>query len=162
MTDEYLFQYIFIHSFIAATHSVSKMYKGCTQIIVEQQDKILVIKFNNPSRRNCLSRVAYGEIGRVLTEVSKDDSITLVIFTGEGDFYSAGNDLKPAGTTDDMDAYIRESNQIFIDMANAFIACPKVIISLVNGPCIGVATTLAGLSDMVWCSQSVNRTKFES
>lgn len=131
------------------------MYQGYTQILVEKEDKILIIKFNNPKKRNCFNRVAYNEIGRALTDVANDDSVTLVVFTGVGEFYSAGNDLQPAATTDDMDAYIRESNQIFIDMARAFIDCPKILISLVNGPCIGVATTLAGLSDLVWCSDTV-------
>ncbi|XP_075163089.1 enoyl-CoA delta isomerase 2-like [Haematobia irritans] len=79
--------------------------------------------------------------------------ITLVVFTGVGDFYSAGNDLKPKEIIDDMDLYIRQTNQIFIEMVKAFIDCPKVIICLVNGPCIGVAVTLAGLSDIIWCSQ---------
>lgn len=131
------------------------MYQDYTKILVEKRDKILIIKFNNPQKRNCVNRDAYSEIGRALTLVAKDESVTLVVFTGVGEFYSAGNDLQPAGTTDDMDAYIRESNQIFINMARAFIDCPKIIISLVNGPCIGVATTLAGLSDMVWCSETV-------
>ncbi|XP_073841344.1 enoyl-CoA delta isomerase 3, peroxisomal-like [Musca autumnalis] len=123
-----------------------------TEIIVEKLDKILIIKFNNPNRRNCLNRIAYNEIGKVLRYASNDADITIVVFTGVGEFYSAGNDLKPNGNIDDMDAYIKESNEIFINMMRAFIECTKVIVSLVNGPCIGVAATLAGLSDMVWCS----------
>lgn len=123
------------------------------EIIVEKRNKILIIKFNNPTRRNCLNRIAYGEIERALRYACDDPEITLVVFTGVGEFYSAGNDLKPNGNIDDIDAYIRESNEIFINMMKAFIECTKVIVSLVNGPCIGVAATLAGLSDVVWCSE---------
>uniref|UniRef100_A0A1I8M615 Enoyl-CoA hydratase/isomerase n=1 Tax=Musca domestica TaxID=7370 RepID=A0A1I8M615_MUSDO len=123
------------------------------EIIVEKRNKILIIKFNNPTRRNCLNRIAYGEIERALRYACDDPEITLVVFTGVGEYYSAGNDLKPNGNIDDIDAYIRESNEIFINMMKAFIECTKVIVLLVNGPCIGVAATLAGLLDVVWCSE---------
>lgn len=87
--------------------------------------------------------------------IGGDPEIILVVFTGVGEYYSARNGLKPNGNIDDIDAYIRESNEIFINMMKAFIECTKVIVLLVNGPCIGVAATLAGLSDVVWCSEKV-------
>lgn len=132
------------------------MYQDYKQLLVEKQDKIVVVKFNNPKKKNCVNRIAYGEIAKVLQEAGNDDTTTIVVFTGVGDFYTAGNDLSQSGDMDDMDAYIRESNAIFKTMVHSFIDCPKIIVSLVNGPCIGIGTTLAGISDLVWCSDTVS------
>lgn len=132
------------------------MYQNYEELLVEKQDKIVVVKFNNPKKKNCVNRKAYQEIARVLQEASQDESITIVVFTGVGDFYTAGNDLSQSGNVDDFDVYIRQANDIFKRMVNAFIECPKIIISLVNGPCIGVGTTLAGISDLTWCSETVS------
>ncbi|XP_061388170.1 enoyl-CoA delta isomerase 2-like [Musca vetustissima] len=130
------------------------MYNDYQQLLVKKEEKILVIKFNNPKKKNCVNQQAYKEIGRVLREVAKDDSVTVVVFTGVGDFYTAGNDLSAAGNISDMDAYIKEANVNFKNMVHSFIDCPKIIVSLVNGPCIGIGTTLAGLSDLLWCSET--------
>ncbi|XP_075161156.1 enoyl-CoA delta isomerase 2-like [Haematobia irritans] len=129
------------------------MYQDYKALLVEKQDKILLIKFNNPRKKNCVNREGYIEIGRVLREVAKDESVTMVVFTGVGDFFTAGNDLSAAGNITDMDAYIREANAIFKNMVHSYIECPKILVSLVNGPCIGIGTTLAGLSDLLWCSE---------
>ncbi|XP_073836825.1 enoyl-CoA delta isomerase 2-like [Musca autumnalis] len=130
------------------------MYKDYQQLLIQKEDKILIVKFNNPKKKNCVNQQAYKEIGRVLREVAKDDTVTLVVFTGTGDFYTAGNDLSAAGNVSDMDVYIKESNETFKNMVHSYIECPKIIVSLVNGPCIGIGTTLAGLSDLLWCSEN--------
>lgn len=131
------------------------MYKDYKELLVEKQDKIVLVKFNNPKKKNCVNRKAYQEIARVLQESGKDETITLVVFTGVGDFYTAGNDLSQSSDISDMETYIQESNAIFKNMVQSFIDCPKIIVSLVNGPCIGIGATLAGLSDLVWCSETV-------
>ncbi|XP_013104009.2 enoyl-CoA delta isomerase 2 [Stomoxys calcitrans] len=130
------------------------MYQDYKAILVKKQDKILVVKFNNPKKKNCVNREGYIELARVLRAVAKDDTVTMVVFTGVGDFFTAGNDLSASANVTDMDAYIRESNVIFKNMVHAYIECPKILVALVNGPCIGIGTTLAGLSDMLWCSEN--------
>lgn len=132
------------------------MYNDYQQLVVKKEDKILVIKFNNPRKKNCVNQQAYKEIGRVLRDVAKDDSVTMVVFTGVGDFYTAGNDLSKIDDISDMDAYVEASTSNFKNMVYAYIECPKIIVSLVNGPCIGIGTTLAGLSDLLWCSETVS------
>lgn len=132
------------------------MYNDYQQLVVKKEDKILVIKFNNPRKKNCVNQQAYKEIGRVLRDVAKDDSVTMVVFTGVGDFYTAGNDLSKVDDISDMDAYVEASTSNFKNMVYAYIECPKIIVSLVNGPCIGIGATLAGLSDLLWCSETVS------
>lgn len=132
-------------------------YQNYKEIIVEKQNKILVITIYNPKKKNCVNTNAYEELGRVFREVSQDETVTLVVLTGKGEFFTAGNDISGSGATmDDMDAYMMKSNYIFSQMVTAIIETPQPIVALVNGPCIGIGTTLAGLVDMCWCSETVS------
>lgn len=132
------------------------MYRGYKELLIEKQDKIIIVKFNKPKKKNCVNLQDYSEISQVLQESAKDDSITIVVFTGVGDFYTAGNDLSQSNSINDFNAYIRESNEIFKNMVRAFVHFPKIIVSLVNGPCIGIGATLAGISDLVWCCETAS------
>ncbi|CAD7002478.1 enoyl-CoA delta isomerase 2, mitochondrial isoform X2 [Ceratitis capitata] len=130
-------------------------YDSCSEIRVEKKDKILVITFDNPKKRNSLNRKAYKELGLVLREVDKDNSVTTVVITGKGDFFTSGNDLsQSADAFLDLETFIKESNVIFKEMVSALIDCTKLTIALINGPCIGIGATLTALCDIVWCSST--------
>ncbi|XP_064545588.1 enoyl-CoA delta isomerase 2 [Drosophila montana] len=128
-------------------------YEGYKHLLVQQEGKILVVKFNNPRKKNCLNYNGYKELTRVLDAVNEDESVTIVVFTGVGDFFTAGNDLSQSSEISDMDAYFKESNATFKAMVNSFINCTKLIFSLVNGPAIGIGSTIVGLSDVAWCAE---------
>ncbi|XP_017462367.1 PREDICTED: enoyl-CoA delta isomerase 2, mitochondrial [Rhagoletis zephyria] len=130
-------------------------YQGYTEIRVEKREKILLITFDNPKKRNSINRNGYKELGRVLREVADDNEVTIVVFTGNGDYFTSGNDLtQSANSSSDIELYIKESNNIFKGMIRALIDCPKPTLSLVNGPCIGVGATLTALCDIAWCSST--------
>lgn len=40
------------------------------------------------------------------------------------------------------------------EFMEAFIKFPKILIALVNGPAIGIAATILGLVDIVYCHES--------
>ncbi|TDG48495.1 hypothetical protein AWZ03_005039 [Drosophila navojoa] len=128
-------------------------YEGFKQLLVQKEDKILVIKFNNPRKKNCINYNGYKELGRVLGTVNQDDSISIVVITGVGSFFTAGNDLSQKSEMSDMDAYLKETNDIFKSMVSSFLNCTKIIITLVNGPAIGIGCTIVGLSDVAWCAE---------
>ncbi|KAH8298651.1 hypothetical protein KR018_008567 [Drosophila ironensis] len=128
-------------------------YRGYKHLLVEQQGKLLVIKFNNPPKKNCINQYGYEELTRALTEVNGDEGVTIVVITGVGDFFSAGNDLTQSAQTDDMDAFMKESNARFKAMVLSFVHCEKIVFALVNGPAIGIGATIVGLSDVTWCSE---------
>ncbi|EDW92763.1 enoyl-CoA delta isomerase 2 [Drosophila yakuba] len=129
-------------------------YQGYKELLVEQQGKLLVAKFNNPQKKNCINRFAYQEMTRVLTEVNDDEGVTIVVFTGVGDIFTAGNDLSQSSKSDDIDAFFKQSNATFKAMVLSFVNCRKVVIALVNGPAIGIGTTIVGLCDVAWCSET--------
>lgn len=131
-------------------------YQGFDHLLVQKEGKILVIKFHNPAKKNCLNRFAYKELARVLNEVNNDEEVTIVVITGVGEYFTAGNELSSTSQISDLEAFLKEANDIFRSMVSSFIDCTKLIFTLVNGPSIGIGTTIVGLSDVAWCAEEVS------
>lgn len=132
------------------------MYKGFQQLIVRKEDKILSITFNNPAKKNSFTRSGYEELTRALVKVNADEDVTIVVLTGTGDYFTAGNNISPTGVTSDIETYIQEANAVFKALVTSFIECSKLIFCLVNGPAIGIGATIVGLSDVAWCAEEVS------
>ncbi|NXA13311.1 ECI2 isomerase, partial [Sapayoa aenigma] len=67
-------------------------HDGYETIIVTTKNNITKIMFNRPDRKNAINHQMYREIMKALEEAGKNDS-TIAVITGNGDYYSSGNDL---------------------------------------------------------------------
>lgn len=90
-----------------------------------------------------------------LNAAASDDSVTIVALTGDGDYYSSGNDISAFLTVADPQKALKESHAILKTLIRTFCTFPKLLICVVNGPCIGIAATLAVLSDIIYAVDSV-------
>ena len=117
--------------------------KKYTCVKVDQQkDGITWVTFNRPEKRNAMSPTFHAEMIEILTLLETDKDTKLVILTGEGVSYSAGQDLKE---------YFRETEGKPEIKAKASADSKwrsdklwmygKPTISMVNGFCIGGAFT---------------------
>ncbi len=123
--------------------------KKYTCVKVDQQkDGITWVIFNRPEKRNAMSPTFHIEMMDVLTRLETDPDTKIVILTGEGVSYSAGQDLKE---------YFRETDGKPEVKAAASAASRwrsdklwmynKPTIAMVNGYCIGGAFTHCICSD---------------
>ena len=62
-------------------------------IKVTRENKLGRLTFNRPDKYNAVNTEMYWEIIDGLKELKDDDDVTVVALTGEGKFYSSGNDL---------------------------------------------------------------------
>ena len=60
----------------------------------QQKDGITWVIFNRPEKRNAMSPTFHAEMMEILNLLETDSDTKLVILTGEGVSYSAGQDLK--------------------------------------------------------------------
>ena len=60
----------------------------------QQKDGITWVTFNRPEKRNAMSPTFHAEMMEIMTLLETDPDTKLVILTGEGVSYSAGQDLK--------------------------------------------------------------------
>ena len=110
---------------------------------------VLTIMMNKPNKLNGWTTEMMDAFATALENAAKDEATKAVIFTGAGDYYSAGVNL--GGTLKLMapkklHQLIVEHNQSLFDK---FLTFPKPILVAVNGPAIGASVTSATLCDAI-------------
>lgn len=139
--------------------------------------KLRKITISNPQRKNALNLQAYQELtGKMkkklfvslnfelnrcsifsdgLKQAAIDDNISMVALTGDGDYYSSGNDIKGFLTVNDPEKELIRAIDILKSMIKTFYTFPKLLICVVNGPCIGIACSTAALCDVIYATNTV-------
>lgn len=125
-------------------------------LTVTVRDGVKIIKFNRPHRKNSMNLQIYKRITDILNEDSIDDTIIITIFTGEGDYFSSGNDLKDIMSTHgDKNPYeVTEANRVIMILVHTLINYPKLLIAVVNGPAVGIGSTIVGLCDITYATDT--------
>ncbi|XP_057889992.1 enoyl-CoA delta isomerase 2 isoform X1 [Melospiza georgiana] len=128
-------------------------HDGYETLIVTTKNNITKIMFNRPDRKNAINHQMYREIIKALEEAGKNDS-TIAVITGNGDYYSSGNDLNNFANIQpgEMEKMAKDGAVLLKDFVGHFIDFPKPLIAVVNGPAIGICVTVLGLCDLVYAS----------
>lgn len=111
-------------------------------VTISQADGILSIRFSRPDKKNAITSAMYLAMAEALLSI--DGSVRAVLFSGEGDSFSAGNDLK-----DFLAAPPQDDNHPTIHFIRAL---PKVMVPMVaavQGSAVGIGTTLLLHCDLV-------------
>src|SRR5262249_33928773 len=114
-------------------------------MIVTTDGPIAIIKLNRPDKLNAFGGPMREEILDVLAKVGADNTIRVVIVTGEGRGFSAGGDidnLKQLRENKDEEGFRRvlAHGQKITKMMRSL---PKAVIAAVNGPCAGAGFSFA-------------------
>lgn len=112
-------------------------------IRIEKNDGITFLVFNRPEQRNAMSPQLHREMVDALDELELDDETKVLVLTGEGEAFCAGQDLKLYFRANDDDpkqrAKARRASLSWRwDRLSKF---PKPTIAMVNGFCFGGAFT---------------------
>ncbi|XP_041269190.1 enoyl-CoA delta isomerase 2 isoform X2 [Onychostruthus taczanowskii] len=128
-------------------------HDGYETLIVTTKNNITKIMFNRPDRKNAINHQMYREIIKALEEAGKNDS-TIAVITGNGDYYSSGNDLNNFTNVQpgEMEKMAKDGAVLLKDFVGHFIDFPKPLIAVVNGPAIGICVTVLALCDVVYAS----------
>jgi enoyl-CoA hydratase/carnithine racemase len=119
-------------------------------IIFTLDGPIATIKLNRPDKLNAFGGPMRDEILDVLAKVSADESIRVLIVTGEGRGFSAGGDI-------DQLKQLRESNneegfRLILsngqNIARMMRSSTKPVIAAINGPCAGAGFSFALACDI--------------
>ncbi|XP_026738179.1 enoyl-CoA delta isomerase 2, mitochondrial-like [Trichoplusia ni] len=116
-------------------------------VIESHQGGIKIVQYNRPHKKNAIDPTMYLRLINIFNETAIDDSISVMVLTGAGDFYSSGNDFSVA--TD-----MSKGLNVLKEYINAFIMFPKILVAIVNGPAIGIAATTLALCDLVFASEN--------
>jgi enoyl-CoA hydratase/carnithine racemase len=119
------------------------------QILVSRADGVCEVQLNRPEKRNALTLAMYGAIIDALNEARADDSIRVVLVSGAGASFTAGNDLNDFLNQGDF----TESNNAvrFLDTLRSF---RKVLVAAVHGQTVGIGVTALLHCDLVVAARS--------
>lgn len=119
-------------------------------IVVEREAGITTVAFNRPEKRNAMSPTLHREMYDALTKLAADDETEVLLLTGRGESFSAGQDLKEYFYELKDSPKERESIR-YVSHAwrhQILYHFPKPTIAAVNGWCFGGAFTAVASCDI--------------
>jgi peroxisomal 3,2-trans-enoyl-CoA isomerase len=113
----------------------------------------LIVAINRPRVKNALNDDVYDDLIGVLEQSKNDPSISAVVWTGAGAFFSSGADIND-GHFEVGDKAVKESilNKPGGRFMLAVVNFPKILCAAVQGPIIGIAATALMQCDLVYFS----------
>ncbi len=106
-------------------------------VISEIANGVLTLRFNRPDKKNAILASMYADAAQALKTADADASVRVVVITGSGDSFSAGNDLKDFIENPPMGA----DAPVFRFM-HGLAAFSKPVVAAVNGVAVGIGTTV--------------------
>ena len=125
---------------------IKKKY-SCVKVD-QQKDGITWVTFNRPEKRNAMSPTFHAEMMEIMKSLESDPDTKLVILTGAGTAYSAGQDLKEYfRETDGNPAAKAAAGANSRWRSDVLWMYNKPTITMINGFCVGGAFTHCICSD---------------
>jgi methylglutaconyl-CoA hydratase len=110
---------------------------------------VATVTLARPEARNALNAALIGEITRCFEELAEDESVRVVLLTGEGPSFCAGADV---GYMRDTAGFSYEKNledaRRLADMFLAVDDLPKPVVAKVRGAAIGGGAGLVAVADV--------------
>ncbi|HVO30557.1 MAG TPA: enoyl-CoA hydratase [bacterium] len=110
---------------------------------------VCTIRFDRVEKKNALTVAMYARIVSLLEAAAADSAIRVVLLTGAGSAFTAGNDLG-----DFLNAPPTDESSPVLRMLHILVDFEKPIVAAVNGLAIGVGTTLLLHCDLVLAAAS--------
>lgn len=117
---------------------------------IEDKGKIRLLTLNRPSQLNAFNDDLYDAVTLALSQAAERDDISVVIITGEGRAFTAGQDLAELETPRQHDDGEPHGFPPFIATVEQF---PKPLIAAVNGIGVGIGVTLLPHCDLVYMAE---------
>lgn len=120
------------------------------QVRIEQADGALNITLARPDRRNAITVAMYSKLAEAIESAADDPSVRLITLRGEGQDFTAGNDL-----FDFLSEMPRISDDIPVWRLLRALARNRVpILAAVQGNAVGIGTTMLLHCDLVIAEES--------
>ena len=121
-------------------------------IITTTKNGILTIQFNRPDKKNSITSAMYKMMADAISDGEKDPAVRVILFCGQPEMFSAGNDLEDFMNTKG-DVTDRPVAQFLANLGMA----AKPVIAAVSGMAIGIGVTMLFHCDQIYAAED---TKF--
>jgi enoyl-CoA hydratase/carnithine racemase len=129
---------------------------------ISDENRVRTLTLNRPDVLNAFNEELYETTAIALREAANDPDVAVVLLTGAGRAFSAGNDLNEMHTRI-TDPEFNQRGSHFSSMIDALTDLPKPLICAVNGVGVGIGATILGYADLVFMSSTARlKTPFTS
>ncbi|MGA7194137.1 MAG: enoyl-CoA hydratase-related protein [Anaerolineales bacterium] len=118
-----------------------------TSLLSALQVGVLTLTLNRPERANAFNVELISELQEAFTQAQKDSQTRVIVLTGSGKAFSAGQDIsemKGGGAISYREHLEKTYNPLVIQIRRI----EKPVIAAVNGPCAGAALGIALACDL--------------
>jgi enoyl-CoA hydratase/carnithine racemase len=122
-------------------------------LLIADENRVRTITLNRPEALNAFNEALYDATAEALLAAADDPEVAVVLITGAGRAFSAGQDLG------DMQARITDPDFVpgthgFPGLIDALSRFPKPLICAINGVGLGIGTTILGYADLAFMSST--------
>lgn len=110
---------------------------------------IATIAFNRPQKKNAITAAMYQAAADALKEADGHDAVRVIVITGDGNCFTAGNDLE-----DFLQSPPQDDHSPVTQFMNALRTTAKPVIAAVPGLAIGIGTTLLLHCELVYAADN--------
>ena len=126
-------------------------------IQVEQSDGVVEITLNRPDKFNALTTEMANELVAVCEQAQSDSEMRVLLLTGAGRGFCAGQDLSEVANRGDSFSFVAHLENSYNKLVRTMRGLEKPIIGAINGAAAGAGLGLALATDIRYASE---RAKF--
>ena len=113
---------------------------------IENRGGILTLTLARPDKKNALTDAMYGKLADAIESAEFDPSARVLLIRGEGDMFTAGNDV---GEFAAVAAGKSEGSRNVVRFIQSLARCTRPLVAAVQGRAVGVGTTMLLHCDLV-------------
>ena len=121
------------------------------QVKVEIEAGICRIEIDRPARKNALSLAIYQQLAEGVHAASENPAVRVILITGSEGNFTSGNDL---GDFLKHKGNLNPEENPTPKFMRALIHCDKPVVAAVQGPAVGIGTTMLLHCDLVYADSS--------
>jgi enoyl-CoA hydratase/carnithine racemase len=121
-----------------------------------KKGSIVLASLWRPKTRNAFNDDLYEDLIQLLGSTAADPSVSAVVLTGVGSYFSSGADLRDGNYIPETGSGRQTMKKPAGRFMMALIAYPKVLCAAVQGPAVGIGVTLLMHCDIVHCSATAS------
>ena len=118
-------------------------------IKISHERGVQIIELNRPDKKNAFTGAMYHQLREALVAADADQSVSVILLTGAGNAFSAGNDLE-----DFLNSPPENADAPPFRFLNVLVQVKKPVVAAVNGLAVGIGATMLFHCDLVFAQDS--------
>ncbi|MGY4572944.1 enoyl-CoA hydratase-related protein [Bradyrhizobium sp. USDA 3256] len=118
---------------------------------VEIAAGVMTLTLQRPEKKNALTGAMYNAMSQALRQAETDPAVRVILFQGDGDSFTAGNDLADFASQARGESAVDSPAHRFIETISKV---GKPLVAAVQGNAVGVGTTMLLHCDLVYLAEN--------